>query len=150
MRLLGNKKNLVGCEVGVDRGHNALAMFICLHIEKLYLVDHWKNHRAFEEAKKRLADFADRIMWLKKMSADVSDEEIPRESLDFCYIDGGHTYDVVRADLESYWSRIKPDGMLCGHDYMREKEVRKAVNDFQEAEKLRVYYFDQDWWIWKE
>ena len=150
MRLLGNKRNLVGCEVGVDNGHNALVMLVCLHIEKLYLVDRWKNQRAFEEARKKLADFIDRIVWLKKMSADVTDKEIQKESLDFCYIDGGHTYSVVKADLGSYWPRIKPDGMLCGHDYMREKWVRKAVNEFGDAEKLRVYYFDQDWWIWKE
>ena len=150
LRLLSAKRNLVGCEVGVDGGHNALVMLVCLHIEKLYLIDYWKNLRAYEEAKKRLVDFTERTVWLKKMSVDVTNEDIPRESLDFAYIDGGHTYDVVKMDLQNYWPRIKPDGMFCGHDYMREKWVRKAVNEFGDARRLRVYYFDQDWWIWKE
>lgn len=36
---------------------------------------------------------------------------------DMIYIDGLHTYDGVKADMEMYINLVKPGGWLCGHDY---------------------------------
>jgi hypothetical protein len=38
-------------------------------------------------------------------------------SLDFVYIDGIHTYAAVRSDIERWLPRIKPGGMIGGHDF---------------------------------
>ncbi len=38
-------------------------------------------------------------------------------SLDFVFIDAGHDPKSVRSDLETWWSKILPGGVLAGHDY---------------------------------
>jgi predicted O-methyltransferase YrrM len=56
------------------------------------------------------------------------------ESVDFCFIDGDHQYASVMADLQAWWPRIKPGGVLAGHDYRQSApwllEVTPAVHDF--------------------
>ena len=39
------------------------------------------------------------------------------ESLDFVFIDADHTLEAVRKDITAYWPKIKPGGVLGGHDY---------------------------------
>jgi hypothetical protein len=38
-------------------------------------------------------------------------------SLDFVFIDADHSYEGCTADIEAWQSKVKPDGVLCGHDY---------------------------------
>ncbi len=56
------------------------------------------------------------------------------ESLDFCFIDGDHSYNSVFSDLSFWWPKIKPGGVLAGHDYRQAAPwliwVTKAVHDF--------------------
>jgi hypothetical protein len=56
----------------------------------------------------------------------------PLGSVDFAFIDAGHDYQSVLADLTAWWPRIKPGGTLAGHDYGDPSwsEVTQAVNDF--------------------
>jgi hypothetical protein len=51
------------------------------------------------------------------------------KSLDVVYIDAEHTCDAVVRDIQAWAPKIKPGGLLCGHDYYNIKpfEVRKAV-----------------------
>jgi predicted O-methyltransferase YrrM len=49
---------------------------------------------------------------------------------DLIYIDGGHTYDSVTADLQGYWPIVRPGGLLFGHDFSWIPDVERAVRDF--------------------
>jgi len=40
--------------------------------------------------------------------------------VDFVFIDAGHSYQSCRRDIESWLPRIRPGGILCGHDYCTE------------------------------
>jgi predicted O-methyltransferase YrrM len=51
-------------------------------------------------------------------------------SLDFVFIDATHTYDAVSRDIAAWWPKVKPGGLLAGHDYIHFPGVRAAVNDF--------------------
>ena len=42
---------------------------------------------------------------------------IPLESVDFIYLDGAHDYENVKKELRPYWDRVRPGGILAGHDY---------------------------------
>ena len=51
---------------------------------------------------------------------DTSEHSIVRyddKSLDFVYIDGDHSFDVVRRDIELYMPKIKDGGIISGDDY---------------------------------
>ena len=39
------------------------------------------------------------------------------ESIDFCFIDGSHEYEDVKADILAYLPKVKKGGILSGHDY---------------------------------
>ena len=58
-------------------------------------------------------------------------------SLDWVYIDGMHTFEAVKADLEAYAAKVKVGGFILGHDYTNLPfyqnmgfGVVEAVNDF--------------------
>ncbi|NIL95924.1 MAG: hypothetical protein GTO62_01975, partial [Planctomycetales bacterium] len=36
---------------------------------------------------------------------------------DWVYIDANHTYEGVLADLEASLPKVRPGGLICGHDY---------------------------------
>lgn len=39
------------------------------------------------------------------------------ESLDFVYIDAGHSYEEVKADYEAWLPKVRKGGIVSGHDY---------------------------------
>lgn len=41
----------------------------------------------------------------------------PPASVDFVFLDAAHDEASVRADLAAWWPRVKPGGVLAGHDY---------------------------------
>ena len=74
--------------------------------------------------------------------------EIPDESLDFCFIDGNHSYEFVKEDIELYLPKVKKGGLFGWHDYGHVKGgVEEAVNElFNESE----FFLDSNktWWKW--
>jgi hypothetical protein len=52
------------------------------------------------------------------------------KSLDFVFIDGSHKYEDVVRDIKAWLPKIKPGGILSGHDYHHTwPDVVKAVGD---------------------
>ena len=53
------------------------------------------------------------------------------KSVDFVFIDANHTYDAIRKDIDYWLPKIKPGGMLSGHDYNEDWHVgvKKAVDE---------------------
>lgn len=51
-------------------------------------------------------------------------------SVDFAFVDGDHRPESVRADIEAWWPKVKPGGVLAGHDYDHHwPELKAAVTD---------------------
>lgn len=64
-------------------------------------------------------------------------------SLDFVFIDAGHSYASVKQDIESWLPKIKTGGILAGHDYTDAwPGVKKAVN-----EKFKNVISGQQCWL---
>jgi predicted O-methyltransferase YrrM len=51
------------------------------------------------------------------------------DSLDFVFIDGDHSYEAVKADIQAWLPKVKSNGLLAGHDYGWCESVRKAVHE---------------------
>ena len=52
--------------------------------------------------------------------------------LDFIFIDGEHSYEPAKADIEAWWSKARSGELLMGHDYDRKQfpGVCRAVDEF--------------------
>ena len=67
---------------------------------------------------------------------------------DLIYIDADHTYESVKNDLNSWYSKLKNGGIFAGHDYCEyyiestktKFGVVKAVDEFVHEKKLDQYF----------
>jgi hypothetical protein len=154
LRRIPRDRPVVGVEVGVFKGNNALQLLQQRPNLTLHLVDPWAvgtaDYRSTADyqamftraqwdqvhatACRRLAFAGDRAHILRATSA-VAMTSIADQSVDFVFIDGNHSQAAVAADL--LWSsKVKPGGWIGGHDYHHPKAtqrrygVTQAVDDW--------------------
>lgn len=155
-------KELIAVEIGTCYGYNAKSILNNLNISKLYLVDPYKDYDNLTDdngdlskAKinaHKLINEDERVVWIEEFSSKAADN-IPN-NLDFVYIDGNHSYDFVKRDIEVYYNKLKCGGVLAGHDiengYCKEHDgIVKAVMEFALINNLKLYIHAPDWWIIK-
>jgi len=73
----------------------------------------------------------DNILKIVPQNSVMASFDYAPKSLDFVFIDAGHTYREVRNDIIAWISKIKPQGIIAGHDYNSPSfpGVTKAVNE---------------------
>ncbi|KAF4650005.1 hypothetical protein FOL47_001518 [Perkinsus chesapeaki] len=69
-----------------------------------------------EDAKSDFIQFGRRAMIYHNTSSEVA-EVIPNESIDMLFVDGPHTYNNVQNDLERWYVKVAPNGVVSGHDF---------------------------------
>lgn len=86
------------------------------------------------------------IIHIKKTSDEAIEQLRGTNNVLVVYIDGLHTYQQVKKDIENYKDLILPDGYLCGHDYCRPnwKGVCDAVDEFGGPDMV---FEDSSWMI---
>ena len=50
-------------------------------------------------------------------------------SVDVVFVDGGHSYEVVKADILAWLPKVKKGGIISGHDFNAWEGVNKAVTE---------------------
>jgi hypothetical protein len=69
-------------------------------------------------------------------------------SVDFVFIDACHTNESVLNDLDAWWPKIRPGGLLAGHDYAW-SGVAAAVHEFFGREGLGIPQSPGCWGVQK-
>ena len=80
------------------------------------------------------------INLIKNTSAEAA-KMFDDNSISLLHIDGDHSYNGVKADLNNYWSKIKSGGIIINDDYTWGC-CRKAIHEFiqtKNAEILKSY-----------
>lgn len=157
------KKDLVGAEIGVYDGKNALNILRYLSVKKLYLIDPYQNYPEYVETRdskadqkklenaknkalQRLSKLKNKIVWINEFS-DRAYLKIP-EKLDFIYIDGNHSYEFVKKDIENYYPFIKKGGIIAGDDIEPMwPGTLFAFTDFIREKNLPYRIIGTDWII---
>jgi hypothetical protein len=160
----------IGCEVGVLRGEFSKHLLDNWNCKKLYLVDCWEDHpddydetfhdhkTNYTTMKKNLTPFEGRFEVCKGYSDQIVDD-FKKDMFDFIYVDANHSYEGCKKDLDLYWEKLKPGGILMGDDYHLEDieeltfgdnvvkfGVTKAVKDFaKEKNKIVDIRYEADW-----
>lgn len=149
----------VGAEIGVSKGR--FSRTICQYNKKtkLYGVDAWDAYtgyverkgdrgqnalkKHYEEAKGRTAPY--NVELIKGMSMDVV-KTFKDDSLDFVFIDGNHTFEYAINDIAEWEKKVRPGGIVSGHDYWNSHEgfgflklpVEQFIKGLTDKEKMKV------------
>lgn len=147
----------VGVEVGVEAGKYSEVLLLANPRLHLTGVDAWVTYNGYrdyvkpetiaafyEQAHARLAPYADRCTLVQAYSMDAV-RACPPESIDFVYIDGNHTFDYVMSDIIEWAWRVRPGGIVAGHDYSLRRPSRKyavieATHAYTKAHGITEWY----------
>ena len=150
-----NFKNVA--EVGIGYGMHAKCILDETNVDKLYLVDPMRwypddgfaidvmKYGGFEKLVKniklKLNPHKSRYTWFRKGSTEVTQEEIPDNSLDAVFIDADHSYQAVCQDLPFWYNKVKVGGWILGDDYSQQTMgVKQAVDEFSQKNKLPLEF----------
>lgn len=131
---LFQEKNILGrgAEIGTHRGENAKAI-LETYSGQLHLVDPWTTLDTSEyddlinledrdinllECISNLEDYLDRYIIHRGKSVSIA-SHFEDNFFDFVYIDANHKYDFVKADLNTWYPKVRTGGIIAGHDYIK-------------------------------
>ena len=136
-------KNGIVAEGGVAGGDFSQQILERCHPRQLHLIDHWESRdpQCGEDGYRQVSDrfgkqlSSGQVVLHRGYSWEML-SLLPDESLDWVYLDADHSYDAVKKDLLAVRSKLKPLGIISGHDYTRWGSqlsrfgVVEAVNEF--------------------
>lgn len=144
IQMLAERGAKIGVEVGTDHGKYAQQLLEGIPDLKLCCVDPWVAYtegnevhtqeeveEIYKEAKQRLEPYGCIIE--RSTSMEVANR-VTDNTLDFVFIDGNHSYSFVKEDVTEWTKKVKPGGIVCGHDYKEDK-----VNDYGVIEAVNEY-----------
>jgi hypothetical protein len=164
-------KSPVGAELGVFRG--ALSRRLLTRTDlRLIMVDSWGDYRptyegsgdycatmsdAEKQNNEEISDvhtrFAEDRRRIIKSDTVAASAMVDDASLDFVFVDADHSYEGCRRDIDAWVGKLRPGGLLCGHDYDRTDlpnarwGVKQAVTEFAEARGLTVELGEDHTWF---
>lgn len=170
-RMIRRNGFTVGAEVGVANGKNMRHLLEYNPRLRMYAVDKWEKVEGGGEAgdptscspgctswdpvegwnrfKLVTRQYKNRLTVLRGDSIEMA-QHVEDESLDFVFIDADHRYEGVYRDIVAWAPKVKPRGVICGHDmgYPRFPGVNKAVSEL--IPNYRDAGIDYVWWARKE
>jgi len=175
--LLKGRPHAVGAEVGVFRGVFAAKLLAALPgIKTYYAIDPWEmyddhyktlqrnscertvnQNNAYKQFLNRVKPWQNKIVVLRKMSMDAL-IDVPDESLDWVFVDANHSYEYSKADILGWSPKVKPGGLISGHDIIDKGKakgvVRKIPFGVDRAVKEIFPHFQMDananvWWVFR-
>ena len=127
-----------GAEIGVDAGQYSKDLCNSIPEIEIYCVDPWSPQPDYpwgaktqeemddrlKRATRRVRGFNSHILRTTSMDAEIDG------LLDFVYLDANHIYSFVMEDLEKWHAKVRPGGIVAGHDYCDRFDVIDAVHGF--------------------
>jgi predicted O-methyltransferase YrrM len=101
-------------------------------------VDSWRypgkvTEKDYHTFLRNIACVKDRVTILKMLTQEAV-PQLPENFFDLIFIDADHSYKWVKSDIINFAPKVKPGGLLCGHDYNKNwPGVVKAVNELLTA-----------------
>lgn len=152
----------VMAEIGVFAGEGTRIFLNSGKVAKVYGVDPWRftiddpslglglfTGADVEAAFDRLVlERTGQVVKVKDASPGAARHFADGE-LDLVYIDADHAYEACKADIAAWWPKVRPGGILAGHDYGQDwPGVQKAVDErFGQPEQV---FLDTTWMVHKE
>jgi predicted O-methyltransferase YrrM len=116
-------KNAIVAEIGVYKGDFSEKILSICQPEKFLLIDVWnlKGDRGelFDEVTARFAKYvaSHQVEMIRSLSYDAI-HDCKDQYFDWVYLDTDHSYKVTIRELEELRPKMKPGGIIAGHDYI--------------------------------
>jgi hypothetical protein len=147
----------VGAEIGVERGIFSSVLLRQHPTLELFCVDAWEgyegyicrlNHEElpskFYEAQERLKGY--NVHFMKQYSMKAV-RRFKDRSLDFVYIDANHDLPWVFDDILQWEKKVRPGGIVAGHDYIHMRpgkpsrvRVAEALGWYTELKPIKTWF----------
>lgn len=161
-----NKHDLtLGAELGVQKGNNFRYLVenkddLCLHgvdiwsekevrwngisSDKLQFQPDSVNSEYLINLQEWAKDYEGRVFFHRHFTT-YAHKFFNDCELDFIFVDAGHEYEDVKADIQAWYPKIKKGGYMIGHD-INQTQVRRAVREqfedrWSQAKEQKI------WWI---
>jgi predicted O-methyltransferase YrrM len=133
-------------EIGVWQGRSTVCLSNLLPPGSHHIcVDHFKGDPSagFKNTRPEFDRFTNGLPLTVLQGDSVASASVfDNATFDFVFIDADHSYNAVLADITAWLPKVKPGGILAGHD-IGFKSVRRAV-----SELLPNYIESANiWWI---
>ncbi len=121
-----------GVELGTYKGEFAKTI-LSTWSGKLYMIDVWRElttseyddvsnnfdpKEIYTEAIESIKGYEERAFMIRSRGEQAV-SLFPDNSLDFVYIDANHSYEGCSRDIRDWYPKVKPGGLMCGHDYLK-------------------------------
>ena len=162
---------ILGAEVGVCEARLSKILLAARPLLSLHLIDRWRApapedsyassgaamaawpqsryDEAYQTAQDRMLPYVitGRAKILKMISIEAA-RRYQSGYFDFVFLDADHGFQGVTCDLIAWHHRVKPGGLICGHDYGRpdQGEVKRAVDEYFEGASGKIETGDA--WTW--
>lgn len=138
----------VCAEIGVDEGRFTSSILSVTRPKRLHLVDMWAtqdyNESKFELVRgKFAAEQASGTVSIHRKSSLDAAVEFQDGYFDWVYIDTTHAYALTAQELRAFAPKVKPGGLIAGHDYTMGNwaiALRYGV-----IEAVHEFCVEQDW-----
>jgi predicted O-methyltransferase YrrM len=86
----------------------------------------------------------------RQPSVEVASSYFEDESVSAVFIDADHSYEAVKADLEAWYPKVQPGGMIAGHDVVwtdpvSQRGVIRAIREFFADKPLEILPAGRVW-----
>ncbi|MDI3545103.1 MAG: 1-O-methyltransferase [Rikenellaceae bacterium] len=134
---LSLKENSVIVEIGSYLG--ASASFLASAAKEknhiVFCVDTWKNDAMSEGERDTFDEFCKNTQHLQKYIRTLRGKSVEiaktfNNEIDLLFIDGDHSYEGVRADVEAWLPKVKDGGIVVFHDIGWAEGVQRVVNEY--------------------
>lgn len=153
-RMLGFRE---GAEIGVAAGAYSEQIVRGCPGLRLWCVDRWtayaddpqrvsqaEMHARYDRAFDRLRGFNVRFLTTSSRSAATSFQD---RALDFVYIDADHRLAAVVADLTAWVPKVRPGGIIAGHDFCRRTNPAYGVHVVEAVTAYTTAYNIKPWFV---
>jgi hypothetical protein len=155
------EQNLIIAEIGVFKGEFSKVILEKLNPKELHLIDLFNGQMCSGDKDgnnvvwTNLGDEYLKLQAIYKNNKSVFLHQGFSQNIlsnfndryfDLIYIDGDHSYEGVKRDLEISFNKIKKGGYICGHDYSKGMfpSVVNAVDEFCKDKSLEIKYLTED------
>jgi len=156
IRALVPTRGVIG-EIGVFKCDFARQLVNVLHPKRLVLFDLFEGPMCSGDVDGNdvtWCDMGEMYLEAQKLGEAVKGDSstslstFEDDTFDMLYIDGDHSYEGVRKDLEQAYKKVKPGGWIMGHDYEMNMNkaktkydfgVKKAVDEFCAQKNLVIH-----------